>query len=323
MENNSFILPQSKIIIKPKKTFFKKKIGSNPDNFYPYLYLDKKGLNKSLIEQKLFKTVFNTRKNSLLNSKNNSSSTKNSKSKNNRFSAHSVHNISSSVKINNKKSNNLFDIDQIEIKEQEDWQIPPTLSKFSNKSNDNTKLKQKKGSYFKTENNQKLIFNNVGIHYHRAKNNNKIDSDKYPSKNNQEINNLKNQIFVLLKKNAILENEKREKDNKIEILEEKLDKLLNFIKEKNLQAKDDEKTKLKKENEELKKELEKKNGIILNLTNNQINNHSSIKKNKSIGKKKEKKEIRKNISKKISLVNNLDEDDINKIKLISIDPDNF
>ena len=227
------------------------------------------------------------------------------------------------MKINNKKSNNIFDIDQIEIKEQEDWQMPATLSKFSNKSNDNNKLKQKKGSYFKTENNQKLIFNNVGIHYHRAKNNNKIDSDKYQSKNNQEINNLKNQIFVLLKKNAILENEKKEKDNKIEILEEKLEKLLNFIKEKNLQAEDDEKIKLKKENEELKKELEKKNIIILTLTNNQINNHSFVKKNKSIGKKKEKKEIKKNIAKKISLANNLDEDDITKIKLISIDPDNF
>ena len=322
MENYSFLLPQSKLKIKSKKTAIKKKLGSLSNNCYPYLCLDNR--NKSLVEKKLFKTVFNTRKNSLLNSKNNStSSTKNSKSK--RFN--SIHYISSSLKIKNikkiKNSNN-FNIDQIEIKGQEDWQLNPTLSKVSYNSNYNDKStkKKEKGKNFKTENNQKLIFNNVGIHYHRAKNNNKIDSSKKESNNDQEINNLKNQIFILLKKNSILENEKKEKDNKIEILEEKLDKLLNFIKNKNSKE-DNEKIKLKKENDELKKELENKNKIILTLTNNQIDNHSFNKKYISIGKKKEKN-MKKYISNKISITgNNLDEADIKKIKLISIDPDNF
>ena len=322
MENYSFLLPQSKLKIKSKKTAIKKKLGSLSNNCYPYLCLDNR--NKSLVEKKLFKTVFNTRKNSLLNSKNNStSSTKNSKSK--RFN--SIHYISSSLKIKNikkiKNSNN-FNIDQIEIKGQEDWQLNPTLSKVSYNSNYNDKStkKKEKGKNFKTENNQKLIFNNVGIHYHRAKNNNKIDSSKKESNNEQEINNLKNQIFILLKKNSILENEKKEKDNKIEILEEKLDKLLNFIKNKNSKE-DNEKIKLKKENDELKKELENKNKIILTLTNNQIDNHSLNKKYISIGKKKEIN-MKKFISNKISITgNNLDEADIKKIKLISIDPDNF
>ena len=322
MENYSFFFFLSKLKIKSKKTAIKKKLGSLPDNCYPYLCLDNR--NKSLVEKKLFKTVFNTRKNSLLNSKNNStSSTKNSKSK--RFN--SIHYISSSLKIKNikkiKNSNN-FNIDQIEIKGQEDWQLNPTLSKVSYNSNYNDKStkKKEKGKNFKTENNQKLIFNNVGIHYHRAKNNNKIDSSKKESNNEQEINNLKNQIFILLKKNSILENEKKEKDNKIEILEEKLDKLLNFIKDKNSKE-DNEKIKLKKENDELKKELENKNKIILTLTNNQIDNHSLNKKYISIGKKKEKN-MKKFISNKISITgNNLDEADIKKIKLISIDPDNF
>ena len=322
MENYSFLLPQSKLKIKSKKTAIKKKLGSLSNNCYPYLCLDNR--NKSLVEKKLFKTVFNTRKNSLLNSKNNStSSTKNSKSK--RFN--SIHYISSSLKIKNikkiKNSNN-FNIDQIEIKGQEDWQLNPTLSKVSYNSNYNDKStkKKEKGKNFKTENNQKLIFNNVGIHYHRAKNNNKIDSSKKESNNEQEINNLKNQIFILLKKNSILENEKKEKDNKIEILEEKLDKLLNFIKNKNSKE-DNEKIQLKKENDELKKELENKNKIILTLTNNQIDNHSFNKKYISIGKKKEKN-MKKYISNKISITgNNLDEADIKKIKLISIDPDNF
>ena len=322
MENYSFLLPQSKLKIKSKKTAIKKKLGSLSNNCYPYLCLDNR--NKSLVEKKLFKTVFNTRKNSLLNSKNNStSSTKNSKSK--RFN--SIHYISSSLKIKNikkiKNSNN-FNIDQIEIKGQEDWQLNPTLSKVSYNSNYNDKStkKKEKGKNFKTENNQKLIFNNVGIHYHRAKNNNKIDSSKKESNNEQEINNLKNQIFILLKKNSILENEKKEKDNKIEILEEKLDKLLNFIKDKNSKE-DNEKIKLKKENDELKKELENKNKIILTLTNNQIDNHSLNKKYISIGKKQEKN-MKNFISNKISITgNNLDEADIKKIKLISIDPDNF
>ena len=65
--------------------------------------------------------------------------------------------------------------------------------------------------------------------------------------------------------------------------------------------------------------------IILSLTNNQTESPSH-KKNVSIGKKKEKGD--KNRINNIKSQNNnnlynIDEDDIKKIKLISIDPDNF
>lgn len=334
MENHSFLLPQSKLIfkkVKSKKSFKNKTLGNRPNNFYSYLYLDQSINNKSLNEQKLFKTAFNTRKNSLLNSKNNSnsSSTKKSRIKNNRINKiYNSISLNKIKKVKNINNNNNLNIDQIEIKEQEDFNLAPILTKkFSNKFVVNYKTNQREEivNPLKTENNQKLIFNNVGIHYHKVKNNSSINSCKNESKKDQEINKLKSQLLVLLKKNATLENEKKEKDNKIELLEEKLDKLLNFIKEKNLIGEDNEKMQLRKENVELKKELEKKNKIILTLTNKQIDNHSLNKKYLSIGKKKEKSGVKKyNISKKKSINgNNLDEADLKKIKLISIDPDNF
>ena len=117
---------------------------------------------------------------------------------------------------------------------------------------------------------------------------------------------------------------------------------MNFIKEKNMVNEDGEKMKLinkvnslentveylKSENKELKKEIGKKDKIILSLTSNQnkINLHH---KNVSIGKKKDKnnqnnKNNQKNEIKNISNnENKLDKNDINKIKLISINPDSF
>ena len=351
MDNNSYLLTQPKKNIKKKKSKkTKKKLGSIQTNIYPYLYLDKNWRNKSQIQQKNFNTEVNTRKNSLSNLKNNnsvSSSTKNSISKFNRSRFNSFNFISSSTQIKQKiKKNNIigkqnnFDIDKIEIKTQENWELPHTLSKKINKSISRGKanLKKESGKFLKTENNQKLIFNNVGIHYHRVKNN-KIDNDKKDLINNQEISKLKNQIFILLKKNANLESEKNEKDNKIEILEEKIDKLLNFIKDKKLSSEDSEKLALKNkinslennvnflknENSELKKEIENKNKIILALTNNQFdNNIFNNKKNKSIGKKKEKHNIKKiDFLNRLNTVNSINENDINNIKKISIDPDNF
>ena len=255
MDNNKFLLTQSKLTIKNiKSNNTKKKLGSLPTSIYPYLYIDKNWRNKSMLNQKIFKTEENTKKNSLINSKNNSYSTKNSISKPNRSRFNSVNFISSSttmkikkkLKKNNLKNNN-FNIDKIEIKTQEDWELPSTLSKKLNKSinNANSTQNKNKGKFIKTENNQKLIFNNVGIHYHRVKNNNRIETGKKEQKNNnQEISKLKNQIFILLKKNTNLENEKSEKDSKIEILEEKIEKLLKIIKEKNLKGEDKEKMKL-------------------------------------------------------------------------------
>ena len=351
MDNNKFLLTQSKLTIKNiKSNNTKKKLGSLPTSIYPYLYIDKNWRNKSMLNQKIFKTEENTKKNSLINSKNNSYSTKNSISKPNRSRFNSVNFISSSttmkikkkLKKNNLKNNN-FNIDKIEIKTQEDWELPSTLSKKLNKSinNANSTQNKNKGKFIKTENNQKLIFNNVGIHYHRVKNNNRIETGKKEQKNNnQEISKLKNQIFILLKKNTNLENEKSEKDSNIEILEEKIEKLLKIIKEKNLKGEDKEKMKLikkvnalenniiylKNENNELKKEIEKKNKIILALTKNQIgNNINNIKSNKSksIGKKKENNDTKKNyINKKLN-ANNFDCIDVDKLKKISIDPDNL
>ena len=122
-------------------------------------------------------------------------------------------------------------------------------------------------------------------------------------------------------------------------MEEKIDKLLNFIKDKKLSGEDSEKLALKNkinslennvnflknENSELKKEIENKNKIILALTNNQFdNNIFNNKKNKSIGKKKEKHNIKKiDFLNRLNTVNSINENDINNIKKISIDPDNF
>ena len=350
MDNNSFLLTQPKLNfkkIKSKKT--KKKLGNLQTNIYPYLYYNKNWRNKSQLQKKLFKTEINTRKNSLNNSRNNStisSLTKKSISNINRSRFNSINFISSSMKINQKiKNNNIindqnnFDINNIEIKTQESWGLPHTLSKKLKKSNIMSKLNKKdeSGKYLKTENNQKLIFNNVGIHYHKVKNH-KIDSAKKDLINNQEISKLKNQIFILLKKNESLETEKNEKDIKIENLEEKIDKLLNFIKDKKLSGEDNEKIKLKNkintlennvnflknENNELKKEIENKNKIILALTNNQIDNNIYNKKNKSIGKKKEKNNIKKiDFLNRLNTVYSINESDFNNIKKISIDPDGF
>ena len=281
MDKNSFILPKTKYSFKNMKLKTTgKKLGSLQNNIYPYINIDKQFRNKSLIEPKIFKTALNSRKNSLINSKNNSnsSSINNSKPKRSRF--RSVRYITSSMQINKKTKNNdftnndndNFDIDKIEIKAQEDFRLPQTLSKILNKSNQSNKSNKKKDQYIKTENNQKLIFNNVGIHYHRAKNNNRVDTEKSEIYSNKEINKLKSQILLLVKKNELLESEKTERDNKIEALEEKIDKLLNFIKEKKLSGENNEKNKLKNkinnlencvnylksENSELKKEIEKK-----------------------------------------------------------------
>lgn len=355
MDYNSFIVPQSKLnikSIKAKKVLLpKKNFGSFSKNAYPKLNQSKIGRNKNKINQKLYKTEFNSRENSLTNSKTNINSGSISSSyKANKSYIDSSTLFNSSMKIQKNKQhskilNNYdnFDIEQLTIKGQEDWNFPRNLSKIFTKSNENNvKSSYKKGKYIKTENNQKLVFNNVGIHYHKVKNNKGVDLDKKNSLHDQEINKLQNTIYTLLKKNSALENEKAERDNKIEILEEKIEKLMNFIKEKNMVNEDGEKMKLinkvnslentveylKSENKELKKEIGKKDKIILSLTSNQnkINLHH---KNVSIGKKKDKnnQNNKKNQINGIKNISNnenkLDKNDINKIKLISINPDSF
>ena len=353
MDYNSFLVPQLKLnfkSIKSKKANIKKKVlGNISKNKYSNSFIDKNVRNKSQINQKFYKTSFNSRKNSLNNSKTNSgSSSSNNKHNKSYIEQTNYMNKSMNIKKNIKNNNFLnnednFDIDKITIKDQEVWHFPRNLSKLLNKSNDNYISNQKKIKYLKTENNQKLIFNNVGIHYHRTKNNKGIDLEKKESYNNQEINKLQNTIFILLKKNSILENEKAERDNKIEMLEDKIDKLVNFIKEKKISNEDNEDLKLqnkinslensvdylKSENEELKKEIEKQNKIIFSLTNSQNNKNKYHNKSKSIGKKKEKINEnekcnkKENINNKVKNLNNINENDIKKIKLISIDPDSF
>ena len=355
MDYNSFIIPHSKLnikSIKAKKVLFpKKNLGSFSKNVYPKLNHSKIERNNYKINQKLYKTAFNSRENSLSNSKTNinsgsiSSSYKSSKSY---LDSSTLFNSSMKIQKNKQHTKILnnddnFDIDQLTIKGQEDWNIPRNFTKILTKSNNNSvKSSCNKGKYIKTESNQKLVFNNVGIHYHRAKNNRGVDLDKKNSLNDKEINKLQNTIYTLLKKNSTLESEKAERDNKIEILEEKIEKLMNFIKEKNMANEDGEKEKLinkvnslentveylKSENKELKKEIGKKDKIILSLKSNQnkINLHH---KNVSIGKKKEKNNQNNQNNLKNENKNNsnnenkLDKNDINKIKLISINPDSF
>ena len=122
-------------------------------------------------------------------------------------------------------------------------------------------------------------------------------------KENDETNdNLKG----LLIKNNKQKKEKNDRDNKFEILEQKIDTLINSIQNNetiNLKNKinslENENEILKKENELLKNELNSKNEIISLLTKNQ----------------NRKDKINDNIKS-----NSIDMD---KIRLISIDPDDI
>lgn len=180
-------------------------------------------------------------------------------------------------------------------------------------------------NYFKTENNQRIIFNNIGINYNKLKYNNnnntmKKSLEKKDLKTTKEINKLNNNIKVLLIKNNKLQSEKSEKENKIEILEQKIDKLINFIKnnetlnlKNKINSQENDIQFLQKENEQLKKELENKNEIISSLTqkNKQINeNDNNINYYKQTNKENGKKANNNNI-------------DIEKLKNISIDPDDI
>lgn len=184
----------------------------------------------------------------------------------------------------------------------------------------------KKGNnYFKTEKNQKIIFNNIDINYHKTKfNNQKIKKsfDKKDLNSIKEVDKVNDNIKGLIIKNNKNKNEKSEKDNKIEILEQKIDKLINFIKNNetlNLKHKintlQNDIEILKKENEKLKSELEAKNEIISSLTKNQ---------NKIIHQNDEIIDTIKSNKEKGHKTRNKNYDiDIEKLKLISIDADDI
>lgn len=208
--------------------------------------------------------------------------------------------------INNEKDKksliktNIFNKRKIGLK------LPEKLDNLKNVRN---RIIKKGNNYFKTENNQRIIFNNIGINYHKTKcNNHNIKrslekKDLNSLKENSETNdNLKGLII----KNNKQKKEKNEKDKKFEILEQKIDILINSIQNNetiNLKNKiillENENEILKKENEQLKNELNSKNAIISSLTKNQNQNDK----------------INKNIE-----TNNINMD---KLRQISIDPDDI
>ena len=208
--------------------------------------------------------------------------------------------------INNEKDKksliktNIFNKRKIGLK------LPEKLDNLKNVRN---RMIKKGNNYFKTENNQRIIFNNIGINYHKTKcNNHNIKrslekKDLNSLKENSETNdNLKGLII----KNNKQKKEKNEKDKKFEILEQKIDILINSIQNNetiNLKNKiillENENEILKKENEQLKNELNSKNAIISSLTKNQNQNDK----------------INKNIE-----TNNINMD---KLRQISIDPDDI
>ena len=185
--------------------------------------------------------------------------------------------------INNEKDKksliktNIFNKRKIGLK------LPEKLDNLKNVRN---RIIKKGNNYFKTENKRSLE-----------------KKDLNSLKENSETNdNLKGLII----KNNKQKKEKNEKDKKFEILEQKIDILINSIQNNetiNLKNKiillENENEILKKENEQLKNELNSKNAIISSLTNNQNQNDK----------------INKNIK-----TNNINMD---KLRQISIDPDDI
>ena len=224
--------------------------------------------------------------------------------------------------INNEKENKSIVKTTIYNKRKITLKIPEKIDNLKNVRN---RIIKKGNNYFKTENNQKIIFNNIGINYHKTKfNNQKIKKsfDKKDVNSVKDMDKVNDNIKGLSMKNNKIKNGKNEKDNKIEILEEKIDKLINFIKNNetlNLKHKintlQNDIEILKKENEKLKSELETKNEIISSLKNNQ---NQIISQNNEIIDK-----IRSNKEKDQKMKNRNYDIDLDKLKLISIDPDDI
>lgn len=224
--------------------------------------------------------------------------------------------------INNEKENKSLVKTTIYNKRKITLKLPEKIDNLKNVRN---RIIKKGNNYFKTENNQKIIFNNIGINYHKTKfNNQKIKKsfDKKDVNSVKDMDRVNDNIKGLSIKNNKTKNGKSEKDNKIEILEEKIDKLINFIKNNetlNLKHKintlQNDIEILKKENEKLKSELEAKNEIISSLENKQ--NQITYQNNEIIDKIKSNKE-------KGQKIKNRNYDiDLDKLKLISIDPDDI
>ena len=223
---------------------------------------------------------------------------------------------------NNEKENKSIVKTTIYNKRKITLKIPEKIDNLKNVRN---RIIKKGNNYFKTEKNQKIIFNNIGINYHKTKYNNqkiKKSFDKKDVNSVKDMDRVNDNIKGLSIKNNKTKNGKSEKDNKIEILEEKIDKLINFIKNNetlNLKHKintlQNDIEMLKKENEKLKSELEEKNEIISSLKNNQ--NQIIYQNNEIIDK------ISSNKEKGQKIKNRNYDIDLDKLKLISIDPDDI
>ena len=191
--------------------------------------------------------------------------------------------------------------------------------KFENIKKMRNNIIKREGNYFKTENNQKIIFNNIGINYHNKNNKrSSISSNKKDSYSFNKIEKSNDNEKILLIKNNKLEKEQEQKDNKIELLEKKIDKLINFIKNNetvNLKNKinelENEIELLKMENSKLKQELEIKNKIISTSTKDS----SSTTNKKIIENKKDENNL--------IIKAGINDIDFEKLKKITIDPEDI
>lgn len=317
--NSESILPYSKLKLKKSNT--KLNFANLKKHLLPHIIEKKNKIsnkflyyNKDAIVKKILQTSLNMQINNSA-SISNKNSISNYKSNSQTSSKYKKNKIYNKTTQNSNKKNKKYN-----IKMYSDYNFNRDSLKIHKDKCQSIKFLRLNDKFLETDNSQKVIFNNVGIHYHKDNINNKINQTNNETNSKIEIEELKKKINILSEKYNSIENEKNEKNKKIEILEEKVENMMNFIKKSNIlnlmdkiQNLENSVNCLKLENEKLKKEINKKNKMFFSLSNSNIHK-------KSIGKKKEKKEINQNY---VKTNNNLNDIDIKKIKLISIDPDNF
>ena len=325
----------SNIKLKLKKNISIKNLSILKKNIFPKLILNKRKSNnknsrinlhdRKSFEQKKFQSTF-ILKNQISNSNNNSKSN-NRTSSTNESKTNIQSYIDPSTKVPKKKSsyfkNNYNNLSK-NMKDHEKWKIHNKWPKILNKSKSIQPMTKYK-RFSETENNQKFILGNNENHISK---NNIIINDKDDFNSKKEIEKLKGKVNYLLKKNNLLEKEKIENNQRIDILEKKVDKLIHYIKnneisslKSKINSLENNINHLKLENEQLKKDIDKKTKIFLDFDATKMD-----KINSSIGKKKNNSGIDNNktsIFYDSKIKYNLNDSDIERIKLISIDPDNL
>ena len=294
--DNSILTSNSSLLIKHLR---KKRIISKTN-----IYLDKLKINNNNFQKSFNFKENHTTKNILLPSLSGAKL---------KFFTKSNSRASSSKEETNNEKENRSAIKKNNNKRKLTLKVPEKIDNLKNVRN---RIIKRGNNYFKTESNQRIIFNNIGINYHKMKYNNnnfKRSLEKKENSSIKEVNKMNGNINILNK-------EKIDKDDKIEKLEKKIDKLISFINNNeilNLKNKinslENDIEILKKENKKLKNELDSKNKIISSFT--------------KIKDKMNEKKINSNINagfethKKIKY--KLNEIDVKKLKLISIDPDDI